>query len=240
VTELAVIATSDSMTWLVPLLIIGGIGGATALAYGGSRQLRTAALIAAMGVLLVAPGAWAVQTVGHNVSGTFPAGGPASAAMGGMPGGGGTPGGVQGGFGPGGGGPPAGGLGGGPMGGGAGNSQSLAAAVQYAKQHGGGTVAASGQMGAGQLVTKGADVAAIGGFSGRESQVNAAWLASAVERGQIRYVLTSNDGPSGMANDNRTGSKDIMAIVKKAGIKVSSVDGLYDLQGKAEAIRSGS
>ena len=42
----------------------------------------------------------------------------------------------------------------------------------------------SSQSGAaGSLITSGADVAAIGGFSGRESQVTVEWLADAVEHG---------------------------------------------------------
>ena len=38
-------------------------------------------------MLLLAPAAWAVQTLGHATSGTFPAGGPASAGFGGGAGG---------------------------------------------------------------------------------------------------------------------------------------------------------
>ncbi|HLM25809.1 MAG TPA: glycosyltransferase family 39 protein [Thermoleophilaceae bacterium] len=274
VTELWVIATSDSMSWLVPLLVLGALAAGTTLARGGSRRVRTAALIAAMGVLLVAPGAWAVQTVGHSVSGTFPAGGPSSAAMAGMPGGGpggGAPGGAPpsraapGGAPPTGaapnsgppaagapgtgvpGGPPPGAMtgaagspaappsGGGP--GGPGNSQATREAVAYAKQHGGGTVAVSGQNGADRLVSSGADVAAIGGFSGRESQVSAEWLAHAVERGQIRWVLTEGSG-GGMPQDDRVGSSDLMASLEKVGTPVDGVDGLYDLEGKADAIRA--
>ncbi len=33
-------------------------------------------------------------------------------------------------------------------------------------------------------------MAALGGFSGRESQVSLDWLADAVESGQVRWVLT--------------------------------------------------
>ena len=38
------------------------------------------------------------------------------------------------------------------------------------------------------------DVAALGGFSGRESEVSATWLAQAVKDGRIRYVLTDASG----------------------------------------------
>jgi hypothetical protein len=117
-----------------------------------------------------------------------------------------------------------------------GDTRSLAQAVAYARAHGGGTVAVSSQSGAaGQLIATGADVAAIGGFSGRESQVSIAWLADAVQSGQIRWVLTSGDG---MPQDGRIGASQVMAAVARVGTKVGSVSGLYDLQGKASALRA--
>ena len=224
-------------------------------------------------MLVLAPGAWAFQTLGHAANGTFPAGGPASAGMGGfgrrsgppagfMPGAsGGGAGNAPGGFAPGAGAPPAGpppgvagstappfgsaagggprfgpgGPGGGPFGG---DSQSLTAAVRYVKAHGGGTIAVSSQTGAaGTIITSGADVAGIGGFSGRESQVSLSWLADAVEAGRIRWVVT--DGSGGfMPRDGRVGATDVMSAVRKVGTRVSSVSGLYDLRGKAAALRA--
>jgi len=110
--ELAVIGVSpDGLAWLTPLLLIGGAGAAVALASKRSVRLRRAALTAALGLLLIAPGVWAVQTLGHATSGTFPAGGPASAGFGGGPGSGGASGGP--GIGSASGGP---GIGGGPEG----------------------------------------------------------------------------------------------------------------------------
>ena len=85
---------------------------------------------------------------------------------------------------------------GGPGGGGGlggGDSQSITAALSYIRSHGGGTLAVSSQNGgaATTIIESGAGVVAIGGFSGRESQVSADWLADRVESGEIRYVLTS-------------------------------------------------
>jgi hypothetical protein len=122
------------------------------------------------------------------------------------------------------------GAGGGMFGGNANLTQALA----YAKSHGGGTVGVSSQQGASDaIIRSGSDVAALGGFSGRESEVSATWLAQAVKDGRIRYVLT--DGTSTMGNDGRVGSSALMAVVQKVG-KQTSVSGLYDLQGKAAAI----
>jgi hypothetical protein len=164
----------------------------------------------APGGVLIAPASWSVQTLGHATSGTFPAGGPATIA-----------------------GPGPGGGGGGAMFGG--DTSTLGAALDYAQANGGGTIAVSSQSGAaGSLITSGADIAAIGGFSGRESQVGIEWLADAVEHGRIRYVLT--DGDDGLGNDPRVGSSQVMAAVEAVGTP-TGVDGLYDLQGLADELR---
>ena len=119
-----------------------------------------------------------------------------------------------------------------------GNTQSLSKALAYVKQHGGGTLAVSSQSGAaGQLISSGADVAALGGFSGQESQVSVDWLANAVEQGRIRWVLTDSSGGA-MFRDGRIGSSEIMAAVKKVGTESSSVSGLYDLKGHADELRA--
>ena len=204
-------------TWLPGVLAAAAVGAAVLL---GSdvleRKARIAVVAAVMAVLLIAPASWSVQTLDHATSGTFPAGGPATTGQfaGGPPGGGGG-----------------GGGGGTPFGG---DTSSLADAVAYAEANGGGTIAVSSQSGAaGQLITDGADVAAIGGFSGRESEVSLEWLAQAVSDGRIRYVLT--DGANGLPSDGRTGSSQVMAAVEAVGTP-TSVDGLYDLQGLADAL----
>jgi 4-amino-4-deoxy-L-arabinose transferase-like glycosyltransferase len=116
-----------------------------------------------------------------------------------------------------------------------GGNANLTQALVYAKSHGGGTIGISSQQGASDsIIQSGSDVAALGGFSGRESEVSAKWLAEAVKDGRIRYVLTDGTS-SGMGNDSRVGSSALMAVVQKVG-KTTTVSGLYDLQGKAAAI----
>ena len=87
------------------------------------------------------------------------------------------------------------------------------------------------------IIESGADVVAIGGFSGRESQVTADWLADRVESGEIRWVLTTGGG-GGPGGDSRVGSSDVMAKVADTGRAVSSVSGLYDVAGTAAELRS--
>jgi 4-amino-4-deoxy-L-arabinose transferase-like glycosyltransferase len=244
---------AGQLTWLPPILVTAAVLAIGALALLGGRHLKTS-LAVGLAALLIAPAAWAGQTLGHATDGTFPAGGPSSVAAGGF----GGPGGAGGGFGgrlrggrpgappagaipgtagPNGATPGAGGRGGGGLGGR--DSQAITAALAYIKQHGGGTLAVSSQNGgaATSIINSGADVVAIGGFSGRESQVTTDWLASRVESGAIRWVLTTGDGGGGR-NDNRVGSSDVMTAVANTGRPVSSVSGLYDLAGTGAALGS--
>jgi 4-amino-4-deoxy-L-arabinose transferase-like glycosyltransferase len=253
-TTLAVIANTDGAPdWVQQILLPVGVLAAIALALRIPRRVRAVALAAVLGALALAPATWAVQTLGHATSGTFPAGGPSAQGFGGGPGGfrngGGPPPGAGGGTGrfapPGGASPGAGGAGGGgPFGG---DSTALNAAVTYARAHGGGTIAVSSQQGASAtIIETGADVAALGGFSGRESEVSVAWLADAVRAGKIRWVLTDGAG-GGFGRDGRTGSTTVMNAVAQTCTPASSsssstttgsASGLYDCLGKADALAS--
>jgi hypothetical protein len=127
--------------------------------------------------------------------------------------------------------------GGGPFGN---NTIGLTEALAYVAKHGGGTVGVSSQMGASSpIIRSGANVAAIGGFSGRESQVSIEWLADAVRDGRIRWVIAdSSGGFGGPSGDTRVGARDAMAAAQSAGRKVTLPSGtvLYDLQGRAAAL----
>jgi hypothetical protein len=185
---------------------------------------------------------------GNGSSGSFAPGGsgssggfaPGGAAPGGAAPGGAAPGGAgPGSTAPGGGSSGAGGFGGGgPFGG---DNAGLTAALSYVRRHGGGTIAVSSQQGASAaIIQSDADVAGIGGFSGRESEVNASWLAEMVRSGRIRWVLASGTGGFG-GNDGRVGSSKVMAAVEQVGTKVtvstsSGSTTLYDLSGKADAL----
>ena len=93
------------------------------------------------------------------------------------------------------------------------------------------------------IITKGVNVAGIGGFSGRESQVTVKWLAQEIRSGNIRWVLVDGTGSGGL-QDGRTGSSQVIAAVAQTCTKVSysssssSGGTLYDCQGKADALLS--
>ena len=209
-TELMVLHNlPGELTWLRPVLFVAGAGLVAVLAVGLPARARHAVLVAALGLVLLAPATWAAQTLGHATNGTFPSGGPQTMGMGGGPGGGGPPGGGLGG--PPGGAMTRGGGGGGGMFGG--NTQTLTQAVAYARAHGGGAVATGSQQGAASpIIESGADVVAIGGFSGRESQVDAKWLAQAVRDGRVRWVLADQGGMGG-PQDSRVGDRAVMSTV---------------------------
>ncbi|MGV1049957.1 MAG: ArnT family glycosyltransferase [Solirubrobacterales bacterium] len=86
-----------------------------------------------------------------------------------------------------------GGAGGGIFGG-----QDLSEVIAYTESHGGGTIAVASQSeAAASIIESGAEVAGIGGFSGKETSVSAAWLEEAIESGRIRWILGGGAMASG-------------------------------------------
>jgi 4-amino-4-deoxy-L-arabinose transferase-like glycosyltransferase len=259
------------LTWARPLIITVGGACAVLIALQLSSRLRAAVMAVAVAALLAAPATWAAETIGHATAATFPAGGPGGGAFsraggfGGPPGrgarsrlagGGGFrgfagPGRGQGfGFGPPGFGVPGfggfgggrGGFGGG-RGGFGGDSTTLPVAARYAEAHGGGAIGVESQSGAAAaILSSDADVAGLGGFSGRESTVSAQWLAMEVRDGKLRWLVADqSDGFGGFGGDSRQGSRAALAIAEQVGRKVTvTAKGttviLYDLQGRASAI----
>lgn len=222
---------TTSWEWFKPLMLI--IAGISPLIFilVDSQKVKRGALAVLMALVIWMPASWAIGTVGHATSGTFPTGGTtATAGPGGMGGPGGMPGGTGGAAMPGG----TGGAGGNMFGG---STTGLTEALALAAKTGD-NVAVSSQQGASDQIINGTtNLVAIGGFSGRESEVSASWLADMVENGKVRYVLTTATGMGG-PQDSRVGSKSIMTTVESVGLKVSSVDGLYDLKGLADKLRS--
>ncbi|MBV8943899.1 MAG: glycosyltransferase family 39 protein, partial [Solirubrobacterales bacterium] len=135
-----------------------------------------------------------------------------------------------------------GGFAGGAGGGLGGDSSTLAAAVRYVNQHGGGVIGVSSQSSAASaIVTSGGDIAGLGGFSGRESSVSATWLAQEVAAGRLRWVIVDNTQGAALPGDTRTGSQTAMDVVAKTCRKVTLSTGgstvtMYDCLGRVAAI----
>jgi 4-amino-4-deoxy-L-arabinose transferase-like glycosyltransferase len=276
ITELVVLGElGGTLAWAIPVSIAVGGGCALLLALKLAPRTRAIVVAVGLAALMAAPATWAAETLGHATSGTFPTGGPASASLGGpggaggragfggppafAQGGGGTSGGGAGGAttaggaggfgggGPGGfGGGGPGGFGGGP-GGFGGNDATLTAAVRYASAHGGGTIGVSSQSSAAAaILSSNANVAGLGGFSGRESSVSVSWLAAEVASGHLRWVLADTGQGRGAPGDTRTGSQAAMSIVAQTCRSVSFTTAggtkvtMYDCRGRSAAILNAS
>jgi 4-amino-4-deoxy-L-arabinose transferase-like glycosyltransferase len=132
---------------------------------------------------------------------------------------------------------------GGPGGMFGGNATSLNAAARYAKTHGGGAIGVESQSSAAAaILASDANVAGLGGFSGRESTVSAQWLAMEVRNGKLRWLVADGSGGFGaFGGDSRQGSRAALDIAEQVGKKVTITSNpttvtMYDLQGRASAI----
>ncbi|MGZ4280770.1 MAG: ArnT family glycosyltransferase [Gaiellaceae bacterium] len=232
---------------------------ALAVPTGWSRRARalaaTGALALAVAALLAAPAAWSATTFKAAVNGVFPGAGPSffadlgrtsTTALGGgfggaRPSGGGFRG--PGGFGgtppaglsrPGGGTlqPPAGGFGGGF---GSTTSVNVDAALTYVKQHGATrrfALIVSSEQEAAPYVIRGESVAAMGGFTGRETVLTPSYLSSLIRSGEARYFLLGGGGGPGGGSNNAA-----VSTITSTCTAVTSFSGsLYDCAGKADAI----
>ncbi len=106
--------------------------------------------------------------------------------------------------------------------------EDLSSILTYTEAHGGGTIAIDSQSGASSaIIEEGAEVAGIGGFSGKESSVSAEWLEQRIESGAITWIYTSGLGSSGGGfggggGDTRTGSESAIDTVVKSCTAISS------------------
>jgi 4-amino-4-deoxy-L-arabinose transferase-like glycosyltransferase len=199
-----------------------GAGGALQL-FGSGSSTESSSGASGSGAGVAGAGSPGVAAAGGLGAGAPPAGGFGGGA--GFPGGAGRAGGA-----------------GGPGGGGFGSSVS-SEVLAYVKAHGGGTIAVSSQSSAAEAIISGdADVAGIGGFSGRESDPSVSWLAQEVRSGAISWVLGGET--LGVPSDGRAGSKAAIAAAEKtcARVTLSSESGsekatgsgtLYDCKGRA-------
>ena len=127
--------------------------------------------------------------------------------------------------------------GGGP--GGFGSSSSIGAALTYAKAHAPGTrwaLIVTSEQAAAPYVIKGESVAAMGGFTGRETVLTPSYLASLVRKGEARYFLLDGTGGMGFRQSNDAVSLVTSVCTKRSFGDTSTGGTLYDCAGKAAAI----
>lgn len=97
------------------------------------------------------------------------------------------------------------------------------------------------------IVSSDANVAGLGGFSGRESSVTAAWIAMEVREGRLRWVIDDAGQAFRMPWDTRAGSEAAMSVVARTckahtirGSSTATTVTMYDCQGRAAAILAGA
>jgi 4-amino-4-deoxy-L-arabinose transferase-like glycosyltransferase len=218
-TELAVLGDYvGQLTWLAPVLIVAGLLGAIAVLAFPDRIVRLVAVASVAGVLLIAPAAWAVDTLGHETNGTFPEGGPANVqSVGGAGGFGGRPGGGA--FG---GRPGAGRSGPGAGTGGAGGVQ-LFGSGGGSGESGGAIPTVPGGGGASGPTLGGLPGPAGAGFGGRQSAPGAGGggpggFGSAVSTELLAYVKSAGGGTIAVSSQTSAAASIIAKGASAAGI----------------------
>jgi 4-amino-4-deoxy-L-arabinose transferase-like glycosyltransferase len=247
--QLDLLRRSGYASWLQAIVLLGtlvAVAAVAALGVAGAfgpplrRRIATAAVGVALVALLAAPTVWSATTFRSAVNGVFPGAGPNYIS------------GSGGGFGLSGG-PPGGGVGFGrgggqslTPGGAGGGSSDLTAALDYVESHGAtsrfGLVVSSEQEAA-TAVIAGEPVAAMGGFTGRETVLTADYLARLIRNREARYFLLGSGGgfagPRGSNNAAVSTIESACRVVPAsewAGTAGSSRSTLYDCAGSADAI----
>jgi 4-amino-4-deoxy-L-arabinose transferase-like glycosyltransferase len=267
--QVSLLRRTGYLPWLQSLVIVGAVAAGVLLvvlafpSVRPRRLLAIAAIALAGAVFLVAPAAWSETSLEAPVNGVFPGAGPDFVSglgtssgtrfvMGGGPRGMGqgsrptfsgpapTGVGVFGGPRPGGGFAPR--AGGAVMGG---RSSDIAAALSYAKGRGAASrfaLIVSSEQEAATSVIEGESVAAMGGFTGRETVLTNAYLAGLVRSGQARYFLLGGNrgiGPGGGANAAASTIESACTEVSSSAWSSTGSSGtLYDCAGKADTIAS--
>jgi len=123
--------------------------------------------------------------------------------------------------------------------------------ISYVRHHGGGTIAVASQSSAADaIIAQNANVAGLGGWSGRESDPSIAWLAQEVASGHIRWVYNEGAGNFGVAAEGRPGAVAVLHAAERACTEVDRrhhapyraqngivyEDALYNCTGRAGAI----
>jgi 4-amino-4-deoxy-L-arabinose transferase-like glycosyltransferase len=220
--QLVLLRRIDAYNWLRPTVTIVLLAIAAGLASAASRRTRSRLVVAAVGVMLVAPAVWSFAGGRTAQNPTFPDSRPATAAALAGPFGAGGPGGS--------GGP------GGPGGFGGGLDEDVLTWLRDQSDGERWLVAVGGVQQATAAIIDGDSVMPMGGFSGGDPAMAPAQLAQLVRDGQLRFVLTSGLGGFGGPGGLGAGA-DISSIVSTACTAVPSVaDGLYDCAGKDDAI----
>ncbi|MGD9572993.1 MAG: glycosyltransferase family 39 protein [Thermoleophilia bacterium] len=209
--QLNLLGRAEWLPWLAPLVAVTVLAGGAALATG---RLAMAGLAVAVAGLLAAPLAWSASTSMGAVDGVFPGAGPRYVA--GLTA---DDGGARGGF----------------------AGSSTAEVLAWAEANDPGSVHAlivADEQTAAPLIIDGGRVAAMGGFTGRETVIAPDRLAALVASGEARYFLLGEIRSLGATtNPSIELVKDVCTPLGTTG---GGGDVLYDCAGHADELATGA
>jgi len=211
--QLTLLGYDHYMRWFWPALIVGATVGVVAIL--ALRNWTRQAMALTLGLLLLAPAAYAATTWQFAVEGTFPAAGPHAA------GGVGT-------------------LGLGPT-----STRVIRALLDYVDARHPGTrwsVLTEASDTAAPMILLGHDAGAMGGYSGNDPAVNGPGLARLVARGEARYVVLggaySERGGNAGSNAVIESCRVIPAVAWQPRPVNPNALLLYDCAGRERALRA--
>lgn len=220
--QLHILGRTGWLPALAPVVTVACLAGGLAMWAGlrraprGGGRLAGAGLAVAMGALLLAPTAWAASAGAGTVNGVFPGAGPSFVEGLTGRGGGGVAGTIPGGAG----------------------TDGTAQALAWAEAHDPGTrwsLIVASEEEAAPFVVAGESVAAMGGFTGRETVIAPSRLAAIVRSGEARwFLLGATRSFTGQVNPSVALIASVCAPVATYGAST-----LHDCAGAAGAIAAG-
>jgi 4-amino-4-deoxy-L-arabinose transferase-like glycosyltransferase len=211
--QLTLLGYDHYLHWFRPVLIVGAAVGVVAVL--ALRHFTRQAMALTLGLLLLAPAAYATTTWHFAVEGTFPAAGPhAAGAVG-------------------------------PLGASPTNMRVIKALLDYVDNHHPSTrwsVLTEASNTAAPMILLGHDAGAMGGYSGNDPALNGPGLARLVARGQARYVVLggaySERGGNAASNAVIEACRVIPALAWQPRPVNPNALLLYDCAGRERALRA--
>jgi 4-amino-4-deoxy-L-arabinose transferase-like glycosyltransferase len=211
--QLTLLGYDHYLYWFRPMLIVGAAVGVVAIL--ALRHFTRQAMALTLGLLLLAPAAYATTTWHFAVEGTFPAAGPhAAGAVG-------------------------------PLGASPTNMRVIRALLDYVDTHHPSTrwsVLTEASNTAAPMILLGHDAGAMGGYSGNDPALNGPSLARLVARGEARYVVLggaySERGGNAASNAVIEACRVIPALAWQPRPVNPNALLLYDCAGRERALRA--
>ncbi|HEV3318146.1 MAG TPA: glycosyltransferase family 39 protein [Solirubrobacteraceae bacterium] len=211
--QLTLLGYDHYMHWFRPVLIVGCAVGVVAIV--AVRRWTRPAMALTLGLLLLAPAAYAATTWQFAVEGTFPAAGPRAAGA-------------------------VGSLGEGPTG-----LRVTKALLDYVDARHPGTrwnVLTEASITSAPMILLGHDAGAMGGYSGNDPAVNGPGLARLVGRGEARYVVLGGAYSERGGNAGSNAVIESCRVIPAAAWQPRPVNPnallLYDCAGRERALRA--